>query len=397
MFLSVNAVSWGGSEELWARAAEALALQGHRVTVAKPIIDRSQPMIVRLASLGCAMYDLARLPLPLRWTIIIASRGMGRFRWLGPILYLRWRMSREKPDLIVLSQGHNWDGARYAAELNRFGSAYVVIAQKATEHYWPDDCTRQSMKLLYEKAAACFFVSHHNLRLTEGQLGLRLSNASVVRNPFLTTWRAPQPWPASDGTFRLACVGRLNPSEKGQDLLLHVLAQAKWRERPIEVALYGGGEWEDSIRELAALLDVRSVRFAGFESDVGTIWAGHHCLILPSRAEGLPLVVVEAMLSGRVVVTTDVGGSAEVCQDNVTGFIADAATVQSVDDALERAWSRRDEWAEIGAAAAAAVRALVPQNPAAELASRLLSLIERQEVQPANAPVESPAPQAARI
>jgi len=377
MFLSSNGVRWGGSEELWARTAEALVAQGHRVAVAKPLLDRSQPMVARLAGHGCTMYDLVKLPLLLRWTIGLASRILGRIRWLGPSLYLRWLMSRESPDLVVLSQGANWDGLHYAEELRRLGLIYAVIAQKATEQFWPDDRALPRVKLLYEKAVACFFVSHHNLRLTEEQLGFRLPNATVVRNPFLLSWHAPQPWPASDGGFRLACVGRFNPSEKGQDLLLRVLSQAKWRERPIEVALYGSGEWEQGIRAMAALLDLPAVRIAGFESDVGRIWADHHGLILPSRAEGLPLVVVEAMLAGRVVMTTDVGGSAEVCQDGVTGFIAGAATVPDIDDLLERAWARRAEWPEIGAAAAVAIRGLVPPDPAAELATRLLQLVER--------------------
>jgi glycosyltransferase involved in cell wall biosynthesis len=334
-------------------------------------------MVMRLASLGCPLYDLARLPLPLRWTIGGAARLVGRIRWLGPILYLRWALVRERPDLVVLSQGVNWDGLHHARELQRLRLPYVLISQKATEQYWPDDRARPIVKRMYQHALAAYFVSHHNLRLTEEQLGFRLPNAAVVRNPFLVSWQDALAWPASDGVLRLACVGRFHPAEKGQDLLLRVLSQPKWRERPVEVALYGSGEWEAGISEMAALLDLRSVRVAGFASDVSRIWADHHGLILPSRAEGLPLVVVEAMLAGRVVVTTDVGGSAEVCDDGVTGFIARAATVEDVDDALERAWARRSEWPEIGAAAAAAIRGLVPADPPGELEALLLQVIER--------------------
>ena len=112
--------------------------------------------------------------------------------------------------------------------------------------------------------------------------------------------------------------------------------------------------------------------FAGFVDDVAGIWTDHHGLILPSRCEGLPLVVVEAMLSGRVSIATDAAGIAEVIDDGVTGFLAAAATEDGLDAALERAWQRRDEWPAIGAAAAVRIRELVPEDPAAELARMLL-------------------------
>ena len=56
------------------------------------------------------------------------------------------------------------------------------------------------------------------------------------------------------------------------------------------------------------------------------IWAEHHALVLPSRFEGMPLVVVEAMLCGRPCIVTDVGGNAELIRDGINGFLAKAPT-----------------------------------------------------------------------
>ena len=69
---------------------------------------------------------------------------------------------------------------------------------------------------------------------------------------------------------------------------------------------------------------------------------------MPSLNEGMALAVIEAMICGRPVVTTDVGGNVEWIVDNINGFIAEGANVRSFDSALERAWSRRDEWELIG-------------------------------------------------
>jgi hypothetical protein len=59
-------------------------------------------------------------------------------------------------------------------------------------------------------------------------------------------------------------------------------------------------------------------------------------------------------------------------RDGETGFLAGAATEDALDEALERAWQRRDEWQSIGRAAADAIRQLVPENPARVMANMLL-------------------------
>jgi glycosyltransferase involved in cell wall biosynthesis len=79
--------------------------------------------------------------------------------------------------------------------------------------------------------------------------------------------------------------------------------------------------------------------------------------------EGLPLVVVEAMLCGRPVIATDVAGNAEVIENGVTGFLADAPTVASLGEALERFWARRADAQMMGEAGAERIRRLRPRDP----------------------------------
>jgi len=86
-------------------------------------------------------------------------------------------------------------------------------------------------------------------------------------------------------------------------------------------------------------------------------------LVLPSRYEGLPLALVEAMWCGRPALVTDVGGNAELCLDGKTGFVAEAPVVSSVARALERAWSERHDWFRLGQAGRVHVEAVVPSDP----------------------------------
>jgi glycosyltransferase involved in cell wall biosynthesis len=74
----------------------------------------------------------------------------------------------------------------------------------------------------------------------------------------------------------------------------------------------------------------------------------NHLLVLPSRSEGTPLALVEAMLCARPAVVTDVGGNADWVEDDQTGFVAEAPTAKSFGAALERAWAARAKWQIMG-------------------------------------------------
>ena len=176
--------------------------------------------------------------------------------------------------------------------------------------------------------------------------------------------------------MRLACVGRLWPEEKGQDVILNVLAMPKWRARALHVNFYGEGAMEQGLKGMASYLELEQVIFPGFGSPIN-IWKEHHGLVLPCRAEGLPLVQVEAMLCGRVVIVADAGGTAEILEDGVHGFLASSASITEMDAALERAWQKRDQWQQIGVTAAEHIRNLYPPDPCSVFADHLESILNR--------------------
>jgi L-malate glycosyltransferase len=105
------------------------------------------------------------------------------------------------------------------------------------------------------------------------------------------------------------------------------------------------------------------VFFHGSVSDMREVWRKNHLLIMPSHMEGMPLAVVEAMLCGRPSVATDVGGILEWITDGVTGYIAGAATLACLDEALERAWRDKENWEAIGKAAHDRAVALCDPQP----------------------------------
>lgn len=375
VFVSGNR-TWGGSEELWSATAAELASDGHHVTALKSYVESKEPRIQRLRALGGRVRDLTRFPFIPRQLFSLIAILMWPFTFIHEAarLQLGFLFSR-RPDLVVVSQGGNQDGWLLADVCRRLKLPYVLISQKASEMYWPTDRRLKRLRGVYRSARACYFVSEHNLRLTEEQMGSRLPHASVVRNPFLVPWERRSDWPDEQNGIRLACIGRLYPMEKGQDLLLRVLARDRWRERPLSVTFYGSGPHRAGLEDMARHLGLTSVTFGGFVRDVAAIWNDHHGLVLPTRCEGLPLVLVEAMLSGRVPIVTNVAGNAEIVENDVTGFLAAAATEDAIDEALERAWQRRAEWRAIGQQAAERVRTMVPEDPARSLADALLRVV----------------------
>jgi glycosyltransferase involved in cell wall biosynthesis len=365
---------WGGSEELWWQAACTLRRRGHEVDVLKVKMLEDHPRIRELRALGCRVRDIGRAGfrlaaaatavLPERHEMVPERRQM---------IAAAAALVRRRPHLAIVSQGQNFDGHHLALVCQWLRIPYIIVSQKATELHWPADWARPYASRVFAGARRAIFVSEHNLRLTERQVGAQLPRATLLRNPVLVGRDGPLPWPEENGGLRLACVARLYPAEKGQDLLLEVLAAQRWRERALHVDFYGDGLQREVLVRMARHLGVERVTFMGHTDAIEDVWRTHHGLVLPSRAEGLPLALVEAMRCGRVPIVTDVGGNAEVVQDPDTGFVAAGATVVQVADALERAWATRERWRSIGTAAAERVDALVADDGGSRLAEMAMA------------------------
>ena len=368
--------AWGGSEQLWSQAALRLATGGHAVTASMRKNEASEwhEAVTRLQAGGVAV-----LPRSDQYSLKNILIARLRAKWSAlPEVDLELRdLYRHTPDLVVISDGSNWPPRRFVMPCIERSFPYALVAQAAGEHAWPSDAMAEELHELYSKSRAAYFVSRANLEVTKLHTGLAGDNFSVARNPFNVPYDAHPPAPDASGAYCLAFVGRLDPAQKGCDLLLRVLAAPAWRQRDVVVNFYGSGGSDQFVRRMAADLGFTNVRFHGHVQDVVKIWTDNHILVLPSRSEGLPLAIVEAMLCGRPCIVTDVAGNAELLQEGITGFIAPAPTVELLSQAMERAWASRGRWAEMGQAAADEVRKEVPADPAGVFAEELIRLAEQ--------------------
>src|SRR5579864_7152491 len=223
---------WGGSEPLWASAAEHLVRHGNEVRVSAKDWGKPVPQVERLRSAGCQIfYHTYRQPRFLRRQIDKVFRPPDF--WIEHV-----RKAGEGVDLVVISQGANFDGLTWMERVRHVGLKYAVIAQSAVVYWWPEDPEAARLAECYEEACGAYFVSQANLELSRHQFASPLRNAKVVRNPFNVSYDAQPPWPAnSEGGLTMACVGRLDVISKAQDVLLQVLALPNWRKRKIRLSL----------------------------------------------------------------------------------------------------------------------------------------------------------------
>ena len=361
---------WGGSEILWSQAALRLVKSGHQVWASVPRWPDLPQAHKDLADAGVYLLPRERKSSVLRRVMRLCSLFL---KSINPV-NLHWKsITRTKPDLICINHSGIICGYPWMLLCQKAGIPYVCLSQANTENWWAESEGLDSLSGAFRSARKCWFVSQANLQLFEKQIGSRLENSEVVRNPFGVTWDAAPKWPNSEEIINFACVGRLEPPAKGQDILFEVLAMEKWRKRPVHLSLYGKGNNEAALRSLAEGYGLADrISFEGHVSSIEEIWTRNHALILPSRYEGLPLALVEAMLCNRVSVVTDVSGNGELLDENVTGFLAEAATARHLDEAMEQAWQRRGEWQEMGRKAGISIRRSIPEDPPAVFANKLI-------------------------
>lgn len=336
---------WGGSEELWSQMAASALEEGHAVMA---LIPGWRPRFSKVEALVASGLQVAE------WPECNTSQEQniqaGRAVWYPyhPLLDFA-------PDIVCVSHGGLLDSVNghilLIQMLLESRMRFIVIIQANTDLYFPTDTQRQILRAYFSRAETLFFVSSGNLEIARRQLAAPLENAELINNPVNMQEYGYVPWP-EEQTAQFACVARFDTWAKGQDLLFEVLGLEKWRSREWRLRLFGKGVHEQYFRELIGYFRLENfIDIPGESRDVRQIWADHHLLILPSRLEGTPLVLFEAMLCGRPAVVTEVGGNADWIADNVSGFVARAASISLLDEALERAWLARDNWRQMGAVA----------------------------------------------
>jgi colanic acid/amylovoran biosynthesis glycosyltransferase len=146
-----------------------------------------------------------------------------------------------------------------------------------------------------------------------------------------------EPRPAGEPA-QLVCVGRL-VHLKGQSLLVEAVAELGRRGVDARLTLVGDGPKRAELERLARRLAVtQRVRFAGAvgQDAIADCYRSADVFCLPSMAEGVPVVLMEAMAMARPVVSTRIMGIPELVEDGRTGLLVTPGRLDELVDALQR-------------------------------------------------------------
>lgn len=149
----------------------------------------------------------------------------------------------------------------------------------------------------------------------------------------------------------VVCVARYR-YEKGLDVLLHAWSHVRAQGINARLVLVGGGHLEGQLAAMIADLGLQeSVQLAGLHNDVHSLLAQSDMFVLPSRYEGLPNALLEAMAAGLPCVATRVSGSEDVIEDGVSGVLVPPGEPGPLAAALVRLLAQPEEARVLGRAA----------------------------------------------
>ncbi|MQQ09268.1 glycosyltransferase [Epibacterium sp. SM1979] len=144
------------------------------------------------------------------------------------------------------------------------------------------------------------------------------------------------PAPMPGGDLRLVAIGRF-VEQKGQMILLHAMAEVVKTQPKTQLFLVGDGAMREDLEAAIAALELQNnVTLTGWldEAGVRAQLAQAHALVMPSFAEGLPMVVMEAMAAMRPVIATYIAGTPELVLEGETGWLVPAGDAGRLADAI---------------------------------------------------------------
>jgi glycosyltransferase involved in cell wall biosynthesis len=365
-YSTVRGYTWGAPDVLWTAAAHRLRLAGHEVFAVVSPLACQHPKVLELATAGARLALVPRIgPGGNFQSLRRKLRG-----WLEGSHHTLAELESFRPEMVFINQGGFADFLLeddLRASLTHARTPYVVLCHsiREEESFSPDHA-RQAHEFL-AGARGVLANSRHVLELGGRQLGATLTNTAVFQNPVSVPAELPLPWPRTTAPA-FAFVGRLDLLGKGLDLLMEALVTSPGLKEEWQLNLYGDGPDRARIAECAAAHGLTErIRFHGRVSDLAAIWRENHLLVLPSRFEGFGLVMLEALLCGRPVLRTNLGGVAEWMRNGENGFVCPAIDARSLAATLARAWSARGNWEAMGRTAHRLAAAVYDPHPEEKL------------------------------
>ena len=251
----------------------------------------------------------------------------------------------EFPDVI---HAHTSKAGLLARLAGRLTGTSVVF----TAHTWSFADGISALQKVVTIPIERFAARHGGVIIAVSEANRRAAIRESVGRPdsLIRVWNgipdvSERAFPGSNEMVTLIVVARF-VQQKDHELLFHALAgmSGKWR-----LVLAGDGPNRDSLEQLASELGLQErVEFAGDRNDIPLLLARSDLFVLPSKWEGLPLSILEAMRAGLPVIASDVGGVSETVTHGDNGFLVARGDVAGMRMRIEQLINNPRKMREMG-------------------------------------------------
>lgn len=338
VFHLLSSLQTAGAETTSVALVDGLRRQGHEARLATMRSDRDG------------------VPAELARRAGIPRDHLGAARIVSPMAILRaaYRFHRARPCLV---HAQDRDAALFGFAAARLARVPVVITRHVLDDAESGRAARAKRALLTrvlrraDRVVAVSGAVAGVLRSTD-----RVAPAKVTVVPNGLDPALFHPGDAADARARLGwpdattvtMVAALRPG-KGHDVFLAAARHVRDIDPSVRFVAIGDGELRAALEQAAA----GCAEFLGARGDIPEVLDGSDIVVLPSEAEALPTVLIEAAFAGRPAVATRVGGVPEVVDEGVSGLLVERADAAAFADAILRLVRSPAERARMGSAAQA--------------------------------------------
>lgn len=356
----VSSMHGGGTERVLSHMANYWVRRSWPITVLTIFHGAAPPSYAldpRVAHRDLAFRRRPRHPMPDRHTVRALKATFDRssaperrllLRDLDLIATLRRALRATRPDLVISFLDVTNVRVLLAAE--GLGIPVIVSERNDPIRNTLSDGMMRLRRRVYPKAAWLVAQTAEMGAFFAAEVGERLR---VIPNPVVRppdTASAGSRAPATDDGRTLVAMGRL-VEEKGFDVLLEAFARLASRHASWSLRIWGVGPERARLERLARERGLGGrVSLPGFTHRPFEVLRQADLFVLPSRSEGFPNALCEAMACGRPVVATGCSSAIrEIVRDGVDGVIVPAGHAGALAAALDRLMTSAEQRAALGA------------------------------------------------